>query len=80
VGIPADRIVLGKHSGRHALDYKYKEMGYVLSAEEINVIYKEFVRLADRKKHIYEQDLLALLFQQRGSMREVQKAQEIRTL
>jgi 2-isopropylmalate synthase len=66
VGIPAERIVLGKHSGRHALAYKFKEMGHELSTDEINAIYQEFTRLADRKKHVYEQDLLALLFGQRA--------------
>jgi 2-isopropylmalate synthase len=66
VGIPAERIVLGKHSGRHALAYKFKEMGYELSAEEVSCIYQDFICLADRKKNIYEQDLLAMLFAQRS--------------
>jgi len=66
VGIPAERIVLGKHSGRHALAYKFKEMGYELSAEEVSCIYQDFICLADRMKNIYEQDLLAMLFAQRS--------------
>ena len=70
VGIPAERIVLGKHSGRHALVYKYRELGHELSGDEINRIYQEFTRLADRKKNIYEQDLLAMLYAHRGGMRE----------
>ena len=70
VGIPAERIVLGKHSGRHALVYKYRELGHELSSEEINRIYTEFTHLADRKKHIYEQDLIAMLFAHRGGMRD----------
>ena len=61
VGVPPNRIVLGKHSGRAALAYKLKEMGYTLSADEINRIYQEFVRLADSKKRLYEQDLLSIL-------------------
>jgi len=61
VGMPANRIVLGKHSGRAALLYKYKELGHELSVNEINRIYEEFVQLADSKKHIYELDLLSLL-------------------
>ncbi len=68
VGIPAERIVLGKHSGRHALAYKFREMGYDLSGEEINGIYQDFIHLADRKKHVYEQDLLAMLFAQRSGV------------
>jgi 2-isopropylmalate synthase len=62
VGVPPNRIVLGKHSGRRALAHKFEEMGYELSVDAINRIYHEFVRLADSKKHIYEQDLLSILF------------------
>ena len=70
VGIPAERIVLGKHSGRHALVFKYRELGHELSGDELNRIYQEFTRLADRKKVIYEQDLLAMLCTHRSGMRE----------
>jgi len=70
VGIPAERIVLGKHSGRHALVYKYRELGHELSNEEVNQIYSQFTHLADRKKHVYEQDLIAMLFAHRGGMRD----------
>jgi 2-isopropylmalate synthase len=72
VGIPAERIVLGKHSGRHALAYKFKEMGHSLSGEEIDGIYQDFIRLADKKKHVYEQDLLAMLFAQRSGLPSAQ--------
>jgi 2-isopropylmalate synthase len=61
VGAPVNRIVLGKHSGRNALSHKLREMGHELSAEEINRVYQEFVRLADSKKHICDQDLVSLL-------------------
>jgi 2-isopropylmalate synthase len=79
VGIPAERIVLGKHSGRHALVFKYRELGHELSGDEINRIYQDFTRLADRKKIIYEQDLLAMLYTHRSGMREPKGAsQEMR--
>ena len=61
VGVPPNRIVLGKHSGRNALAHKLREMGHEPSNEEINHIYNEFVRLADSRKHIYEKDLLSIL-------------------
>jgi 2-isopropylmalate synthase len=61
VGVPPNRIVLGKHSGRNALAHKLREMGYELSTEEINRVYEDFVRLADSKKHIRDQDLLSFL-------------------
>jgi 2-isopropylmalate synthase len=61
VGVPPNRIVLGKHSGRNALAHKLREMGYELSAEQINHIYGDFVRLADSKKQICDQDLSSIL-------------------
>lgn len=60
VGVPRNSIVLGKHSGRHALISRYAELGFVLGEDEIAAIYPRFVALADRKKNIYDQDLLAL--------------------
>ena len=61
VGAPGNRIVLGKHSGRHALARRYAELGYPLSAPELDALYEAFTGVADRKKHIYDQDLIALL-------------------
>jgi 2-isopropylmalate synthase len=61
VGMSGNRIVLGKHSGRHALARRYEELGYELSTPELDRIYLAFTGLADRKKHIYDQDLIALL-------------------
>ena len=78
VGIPAERIVLGKHSGRHALVYKYRELGHELSSDEVNQIYHQFTTLADRKKNIYEQDLIAMLHAHRMATRELQVQQELR--
>ena len=64
VGVPANRIVLGKHSGRHALGARYGELGYTLSRSELEAAYTRFTRLADRKKKIYDQDLISLLSQE----------------
>src|SRR5437868_10305837 len=61
VGVPANRIVLGKHSGRHALSRRYEELGVALSPAELETTYCRFTELADRKKRIYDQDLLSLL-------------------
>ncbi|HUO61141.1 MAG TPA: 2-isopropylmalate synthase [Candidatus Acidoferrales bacterium] len=61
VGVPPARLVLGKHSGRHALAHHYRELGFDLSGEELNTIYARFVELADRKKRIYDQDLISLV-------------------
>jgi 2-isopropylmalate synthase len=61
VGVPANRIVLGKHSGRHALAQRYAELGFSLSQPEVDAAYGRFTELADRKKRIYDQDLLSLI-------------------
>ena len=62
VGAPTTGgIVLGKHSGKHALAARYGELGYNLNAEEIAEIYTAFTALADKKKNIYDQDLLRIL-------------------
>jgi len=61
VGAAGTRIVLGKHSGRHALARRYDELGYVLSGQELDAVYQGFTALADRKKNVYDQDLVALL-------------------
>lgn len=66
VGMPPARIVLGKHSGRHALLFRFKELGFELSGEEINAIYPKFTQLADRKKKIYDQDLISLVLTNRA--------------
>jgi 2-isopropylmalate synthase len=61
VGIKQSTLVLGKHSGRHALQKKYQEMGYNLTRTELDKAYKLFTRLADRKKEVFEEDLLAIV-------------------
>ncbi len=61
VGIPRSTLVLGKHSGRHALERRYKDLGYDLTEEGLQTLYKEFIALADRKREILDEDLLALL-------------------
>lgn len=62
VGAPTTGgIVLGKHSGKHALAARYSELGHNLTAEEIAQVYQAFTNLADKKKNIYDQDLLRIL-------------------
>lgn len=61
VGVPANSLVLGKHSGRHALSLRYAELGYDVTATELETAYLSFTRLADKKKRIYDQDLISLL-------------------
>ena len=57
VGLSASKLVLGKHSGRHALRSRLKELGYDLSDEELKLVFKKFKELADKKKHVVDEDL-----------------------
>jgi 2-isopropylmalate synthase len=61
VGVPANNLVLGKHSGRHALALRYEDLGFAMQPDELDRVYARFTSLADRKKRIYDQDLIALL-------------------
>jgi len=61
VGVPANSLVLGKHSGRHALSLRYAELGYEITSSELDAAYTRFTNLADRKKRVYDQDLISLL-------------------
>jgi 2-isopropylmalate synthase len=61
VGISESNLVLGKHSGRHALRDHLETLGYRLTDAELKVVFKDFKDLADRKKNIYDEDLHALV-------------------
>ncbi len=61
VGMPSNEIVLGKHSGRHALAKRYEDLGYHLTKPELERAYELFCRLADRKKQVYDEDLIAIV-------------------
>jgi 2-isopropylmalate synthase len=61
VGVTDSSIVLGKHSGRHALKSRLQELGYELSNEDVSRIFLRFKDLADKKKQITDADLLALV-------------------
>ena len=61
VGIARSSLVLGRHSGRHALARRFQELGYELEDEQLGGIYQAFLELAERKRQILDEDLLALL-------------------
>ncbi len=66
VGVPEGKLVLGKHSGRHALGQRCKDLGYPLDREELERVYNAFTALADRKKGIMDEDILALVHREIG--------------
>jgi len=63
VGLTATNLVMGKHSGRAALRVKLKDFGFDLADNQLNDVFVRFKDLADRKKEIYDDDLIALVTQ-----------------
>jgi len=61
IGVKESKLVLGKHSGRHAFRKRLEEMGFELSNEAIETAFVAFKRLADKKKTIYDEDIEALV-------------------
>src|ERR1700726_4578739 len=61
VGLTGNSIVLGKHSGRHALGKALEEMGFQIDGQALNTAFKRFKEIADRKKHVTAMDLEALV-------------------
>lgn len=61
IGLGSNRLVMGKHSGRHAFRERLVEMGYDLSDEDVTKIFKRFKDLADKKKGITDRDLEAIV-------------------
>ena len=58
VGVPDSKLVLGKHSGRHALLMRCEQLGYTFDRRALDDIYRRFVRLADKIKHVEDHNLL----------------------
>ena len=61
VGVPDSRLVLGKHSGRHALSLRCEQLGYQFDRRELDEVYRRFVVLADQIKHVEDHHLLELI-------------------
>ncbi|MBW7950081.1 MAG: 2-isopropylmalate synthase [Pseudorhodoplanes sp.] len=61
VGVKQTSLVMGKHSGRHAFVHKLEDLGYKLSGNQLEDAFVRFKALADRKKHIYDEDIEALV-------------------
>jgi len=61
VGVPKTDLVLGKHSGRHALRDRVTELGYRLNEEQTETLFNDFKALADKKKEVFDDDLIVLI-------------------
>ena len=67
VGVPETRLVLGKHSGRHALNQRCTALGFELSKDQLDLVYDSFTSLADRKKGVRNDEILGIIHQVTGS-------------
>jgi 2-isopropylmalate synthase len=61
VGIPANSLVLGKHSGRHAFKDRVQQLGYTLNEQQIESAFVKFKALADKKKEVFDEDIEAII-------------------
>ena len=61
VGVPEGKLVLGKHSGRHALHKRCEDLGFQLSKEELQQVYEKFTHLADHKKGVMNHEILEII-------------------
>jgi 2-isopropylmalate synthase len=61
VGLSSNRLVMGKHSGRHAFKQRLVDLGYALTEEELNRLFEKFKELADKRKEILDEDLEVLV-------------------
>ncbi|MBI4588547.1 MAG: 2-isopropylmalate synthase [Candidatus Rokubacteria bacterium] len=61
IGRSSNKLVMGKHSGRHALAARLKELGFDLSGPALDKAFKKFKDLADKKKEVYDEDLMAIV-------------------
>jgi 2-isopropylmalate synthase len=60
VGVPESKLVLGKHSGRHALKKRCEDLGFTLSKAELDLVYQRFTAMADRKKGLMNDEIAAI--------------------
>ncbi|HMK44645.1 MAG TPA: 2-isopropylmalate synthase [Dissulfurispiraceae bacterium] len=71
VGIPQSKLVLGKHSGRHAFKARLLELGYDLMDDELNRAFDKFKKLCDQKKYIFDEDIETLVSEQVSKVPEI---------
>ena len=71
IGLDTNKLVLGKHSGRHAFNDKLMQLGYELTQEELDIAFKKFKDLADKKKDVYDKDIDALVSKQKTEIPKI---------
>jgi 2-isopropylmalate synthase len=66
VGVPSTTLVLGKHSGRHAVQKRCEQLGVVLERHDLDEVYRKMIALADSTKRVTDQDLAGIVDDVRG--------------
>ena len=70
IGLESNRIVLGRHSGRHGLKQRLIELGFTMGQQELDHIYEKFIEIADKKKEVFDEDLVALIHYESQEIKE----------
>jgi 2-isopropylmalate synthase len=71
IGVPSSKLVLGKHSGRHAFKQRCEALGYTLSDAQIDAAFEKFKALADKKKDVFDRDIEAMIDEQMEKVAEL---------
>jgi 2-isopropylmalate synthase len=61
IGLSSSRMVLGRHTGRHGFADRCKKLGYKLSKDELEQAYQKFLQVADKKKEVFDEDVVAII-------------------
>lgn len=78
VGVPSSQLILGKHSGRHALGKRMKELGHDVEGKTLDDLFEKFKVLADKKKYVFDEDLLTLVEETDG-VKEIYRLDYLQT-
>ncbi len=79
VGIPASKLVLGKHSGRHALRQRLEQLGYQLDDQQLTEAFERFKGLADKKKEIFDEDIISIVDDMSRTVSKVWEIDSVQT-
>ena len=77
VGFKEENLVLGKHSGRHALNNKLKQLGIELTEKEFDNAFYQYKELADKKKEIFDEDLIAIVGEEKSKIIQVWELEDV---
>ncbi len=79
VGVPSSQIILGKLSGRNALQKRMKELGFDMEGKTLEDFFEQFKQLSDKKKYVFDEDLLTLIEEKEGSHDDRYKLEFLQT-